>query len=134
MIYDTEGFAARLSALREARGLTQEELAECSGLSAHYIGNLEQSVRRPSLNTLFILCRVLGTTPDGLFQDSITEDMRSGRCAAPAEDGTLRDAYAELSAALEGWLEPEGYVFASTSTALELTDDSPFLELPEEDL
>ena len=55
MNYDTQGFAARLSALREKRGLTQEELAERSGLSAHYIGNLEQSVRKPSLNTLFIL-------------------------------------------------------------------------------
>ena len=35
MIYDTQGFAARLSALREKRGLTQEQLAERSGLSAH---------------------------------------------------------------------------------------------------
>lgn len=132
MIYDTEGFAARLSALRENRGLTQEELAERSGLSAHYIGNLEQSVRKPSLNTLFILCRVLGSTPDALFQDSITEDMRSGRCASSVEDFTLRDAYAELAAALEGWLEPDGYDLSSQSTALELTDDSPFLSLLEQ--
>ena len=28
MTYDTEGFAARLTALRESRGLTQEALAE----------------------------------------------------------------------------------------------------------
>ena len=130
MIYDTQGFAARLSALREKRGLTQEELAERSGLSAHYIGNLEQSVRKPSLNTLFILCQVLGSTPDALFQDSITEEMRSGLCVSP-EDCTLRDPYAELAAALEGWLEPDDYCLSGETIALELTDESPFLSVEE---
>ena len=130
MNYDMQGFAARLSALREKRGLTQEELAERSGLSAHYIGNLEQSVRKPSLNTLFILCRVLGSTPDALFQDSITEEMRSGLCVTP-EDYTLRDSYAELAAALEGWLESDDYCLSGETIVLELNDESPFLSFDE---
>lgn len=130
MIYDTQGFSARLSALREKRGLTQEQLAERSGLSAHYIGNLEQSVRKPSLNTLFILCRVLGSTPDELFQDSITEEMRSGLCSSP-EYCTLRDAYGELAAALDGWLEPDDYMLSGETIALQLTDESPFFSFDE---
>lgn len=131
MTYDTEGFAARLTALRESRGLTQEALAERTGLSAHYIGNLEQRVRTPSLNTLFILCRALGATPDDLLRDSITEDMQSGRCSPAPDDYALRDVFAELSIALEGWLEPDSYDLASESPAFELTEESPFRSLSE---
>lgn len=130
---DTAGFAARLSGLREKRGFTQEQLAERAGLSAHYVGNLEQGARKPSLNALFQLCEALGTTPNDLFADSISEDMRCGRCTHTSDDYTLRQSTAELAAALRDWLEPDAYDFSSTNTAFELTADSPFRSLLDDD-
>ena len=130
---DTAGFAARLSGLREKRGFTQEQLAERAGLSAHYVGNLEQGARKPSLNALFQLCEALGTTPNDLFADSISEDMRNGRCANASDDYALRDSAAELATALRDWLEPDAYDFSSPDTAIELTEDSPFRSLFNDD-
>jgi DNA-binding XRE family transcriptional regulator len=44
---DASGFGARLRACREVAGLSQEELAERSGLSLRTIGNLERGRTRP---------------------------------------------------------------------------------------
>jgi len=43
----------RILALRNKKGLTQEELAERSGLSNTYIAMLETGKRTPSLDALF---------------------------------------------------------------------------------
>lgn len=45
-------FGRRLRALRLARRLTQEELAERSGLSYKFIGEMERGVANPTLDTL----------------------------------------------------------------------------------
>lgn len=107
MAFDMKGFAARLSALRIERGFTQAELAQRAGLSTHYVGNLEQSIRHPSMKALLALCAALGTTPDHLFQDSISEDMEQGRCAIVPDDYALRDVDAALQNVLKDWLEPD---------------------------
>jgi len=111
MIYNTEAFSMRLRLLREARGFTQEDLAQRANMSAHYVGNLEQNIRHPSLNALLKLCAALGTTPNDLFQDSISEDMLNGRCVSVPDDYSLRDIRAELAQALGDWLEPDDYSF-----------------------
>lgn len=46
------GFGAHIASLREARGLTQEVLAERSGLSEATIRRVEISSKSPSFNTL----------------------------------------------------------------------------------
>lgn len=126
MLYNTEGFSRRLRLLREARGFTQEDLAERAGMSAHYVGNLEQNIRHPSLNALFSLCAALGTTPNDLFQDSISEDMAQGRCGSVPDDYVLRDSYSELAQALRGWLEPDGFPTFEMPTVYDtLIDEDP---------
>ncbi|MDP9368665.1 MAG: helix-turn-helix domain-containing protein [Chloroflexota bacterium] len=56
-----ETFGARLRGLREAAGLTQEQLAERAGLSANAIGALERGERRrPYPHTLQALADALG--------------------------------------------------------------------------
>lgn len=49
--------------LRRERGLTQEQLADRSGLSQQYISGLESGKRNPTVLTLFELAQALGTEP-----------------------------------------------------------------------
>src|SRR5205085_404303 len=61
----TSQFSALLRRFRRAKGLTQEELAERSGLSVRTIRRLEtgESVN-PQLDTVRLLADALGLTPD----------------------------------------------------------------------
>lgn len=55
--------------LRKAKGLTQEQLAELSGLSQQYISGLERGRRNPTIVTLYELATALGVTPIDLLRD-----------------------------------------------------------------
>ena len=46
--------------IRREKGLTQETLAEKSGLSQQYISGLENGLRNPTIVTLFELATALG--------------------------------------------------------------------------
>lgn len=48
--------------LREARGLTQEQIAEKSGFSQQYISGLEQGRRNPTIVTIYELAVALGVS------------------------------------------------------------------------
>ena len=55
--------------LREARGLTQEELAKRAGIKRPYVSHLESGVRKnPSLPTLKKLARALGVPVGELLE------------------------------------------------------------------
>lgn len=58
----------RLKKLREARGWTQEFLAEKVGVSRNTIAPLEIGNRRPSLNLLERLAKALKVTVGGLLK------------------------------------------------------------------
>lgn len=60
-------FGQRLRALREAAGLSQEELAERADLHWTYISGIERGRRNPGLNTLGRLARALGLSIEGLL-------------------------------------------------------------------
>lgn len=57
-------------ALRTARGLTQEQAAELTGVSQQYISGLEQGRRNPTVLTLHELCGPLGAEPYELLRRS----------------------------------------------------------------
>jgi transcriptional regulator with XRE-family HTH domain len=50
-------------AIRQATGMTQEQLAEKSGFSQQYISDLERGRRNPTVVTLHDLAQALGSTP-----------------------------------------------------------------------
>jgi transcriptional regulator with XRE-family HTH domain len=54
--------------LRQAAGLTQEQLAERSGFSQQYISKLEQGRRNPTIVTLYELATGLDATPADLVR------------------------------------------------------------------
>lgn len=60
-------FAAQLTAVREARGLTKRALAARVGVSERAIGQFEQAATAPALETLVALCQALETSADYLL-------------------------------------------------------------------
>lgn len=68
----------RLKALRESRGLSQQKLAEMTGLSVRVLQNYEQGVRDlngAKLVTLLKLCNALGCNLIDLVTDEETRDQ-----------------------------------------------------------
>lgn len=54
--------------LRHERGLTQEQVAELSGLSQQYLSDLERGRRNPTIITLYELAQALGISHVALVQ------------------------------------------------------------------
>jgi ribosome-binding protein aMBF1 (putative translation factor) len=54
--------------LREARDLTQEELADRAGLHPNYIGRIERGESNVGVKALFKLARGLGVSPAALLE------------------------------------------------------------------
>jgi transcriptional regulator with XRE-family HTH domain len=61
-----ERFAANLRRARQAKGISQEELASQCDLHRTEISLLERAGREPRLGTMVKLATVLETTPDAL--------------------------------------------------------------------
>jgi len=64
----TEALLSRLKEIRQARGLTQAELAALTGVSRKTINTVENGVFIPSTLLALTLARVLDTTVEALFQ------------------------------------------------------------------
>lgn len=67
-------FGHRVRALRQACGLSQEQLAEQAGLHRTYVSSLERGQRNVGLDNIMALARALGVPPAYLFDfDDTTE-------------------------------------------------------------
>jgi transcriptional regulator with XRE-family HTH domain len=71
---DLEGhlqrLARRIRSLREARGLTQEDFAQASGISVSFASLLERGERSPSYETLVQVAAALGVPLAELLRES----------------------------------------------------------------
>lgn len=56
--------AVRLTALRQAKGVTQDEVAQAAGISRAQIANLERSRGEPSIPSLIKLAAYFNVTTD----------------------------------------------------------------------
>jgi len=53
----------KIKMLREDAGLTQEKLAEISGISLDYMGKIEVNINKPGLKTILKLAKALKIEP-----------------------------------------------------------------------
>ena len=60
-------FGKKIKAIRRARDITQEKLADLSGLSLQYIGEIERGRRNPSLTSIEQLSQALDIPMAELF-------------------------------------------------------------------
>ena len=65
----TDRFGARLRMLRKERGLSQEKLAELSGLDRTYISGIERGIRNVALRNIEALAQALDLSISELFED-----------------------------------------------------------------
>jgi transcriptional regulator with XRE-family HTH domain len=56
-------FGKRLRALRAARGISQEALADLSGIDRAYVGSIERGQRNVSILNIYRLARALEVEP-----------------------------------------------------------------------
>ena len=64
---DTVSLGSRIREIREANGLTQEELAAKTGISIKHLSVLERGLKEPRLSTFLAIVEALGTTPNELL-------------------------------------------------------------------
>ena len=60
-------FGKKIKSIRRARDITQEKLADLSGLSLQYIGEIERGRRNPSLTSVEQLSKALDIPMAELF-------------------------------------------------------------------
>ncbi len=66
-IDEIKGFGQRLKALREKRGLTQQELAEATKTDWTQISRYERDVNLPTADRVVALARALRASPNALL-------------------------------------------------------------------
>jgi transcriptional regulator with XRE-family HTH domain len=60
-------FGNRVRELRQAKGISQEELAEKAGIHRTYLGGIERGERNPCLKNILQVATALGVTLSELF-------------------------------------------------------------------
>jgi transcriptional regulator with XRE-family HTH domain len=63
-------FARVLRREREAKGLTQERLAQKAGVARQYVGMIERGERTPTFDVGYGLAKALGVTLSALVRDA----------------------------------------------------------------
>lgn len=72
---DYRELGKRIRQQRAMCGLTQEELAEKSGISCSFVGHIERGEKKFSIGTLVGICNAMGISPNYLLQDSLSPEV-----------------------------------------------------------
>ena len=75
MDFDYKAIGRRIKMTRLERELTQEQLAEITGLSTVHISNVETANTKVSLQSLVKIANALHTSIDGILYDNLTSNQ-----------------------------------------------------------
>lgn len=75
-------FGKNVRRLRQARGFSQEHLAEMAELDRSYVGGIERGERNPALKTIVRLAAALDISPDQFFRKLDTTPLPENHLAA----------------------------------------------------
>ncbi len=96
-----------LKQLRKERNLTQEDLAECLGVSPQTVSKWENNLSMPDISCLPVLADYFGITLDALLIHNVNrkDDMKElgAEIHALANAGKLYEAYDKLKASMKNW-------------------------------
>lgn len=67
MSIDYKTLGERIAKRRKVLNMTQDDVAEATGLSNNYISNIENNHSIPSIDTLVKICEAIDTTPNYLL-------------------------------------------------------------------
>ncbi len=76
MLTVAELFGATLRRVRRDKGLSQEKLAELTGLSANFVGEMERGLKAPGLTVIVRLALALDTSVHALLADFSDSNVR----------------------------------------------------------
>ncbi len=88
---DLKAIGQRIKLAREAKGLTQEQLAEIVALSASHISVIERGIKTPRLETLVEILNILKVDANFILADvlsvsnEITSSLLSNKLSALSE-------------------------------------------------
>lgn len=68
---DLSHVGSRIKAARKAQDMTQEQLAEKSGIAAGHMGIIERGIKVPQLDNFVAICNALHVSADELLQDVV---------------------------------------------------------------
>ena len=69
--------------------MTQEQLAERTGISTSFVGHIERGEKKASIETIVALCNAMAVSPAVLLQDSLTDAVMQSHLAASEENRAL---------------------------------------------
>ena len=75
---DLVSLGLRIRRQRKLLHMTQDQLAERSGISVSFLGHIERGTRKAGLETLVLLANALGMSTDILLQESLNDDVLRG--------------------------------------------------------
>lgn len=80
--YLAEALAEVIESLRMERGMTKSSLAEVANLERRYLREIEQQLKRPTVNAVYSICDALGIPPEDFFR-LVTRAIEKKKNAAP---------------------------------------------------
>lgn len=98
LLLDTREIGNRLLAIRKKYGMTQNEVAEASGLSGRTYADIERGSVKMRVDTIIHICNALHITPDEILtvrSDEATEQQeevlaRLNACSPKDKETALR--------------------------------------------
>jgi transcriptional regulator with XRE-family HTH domain len=120
------GLGLRIATARHARGLTQRQLADLTGISLSMIFKIEQGTRTPGDDILHTIATALRTTPDHLL-DGPGHGTSTVHAAIPA----IRDTIATYDLPDDGPVRPLDQLAAAVQRTVEQRVNAQYARLVE---